>query len=84
MTTGEDAGTWCGGCGNASTAEGSTRPPRCTRLTLQPPARRRRVRGGHGAAWTVLVARDVLVDGDGAAVRSAVEGLALPDGEAQP
>ncbi|SNR24974.1 nuclear transport factor 2 family protein [Actinomadura mexicana] len=45
------------------------------------------------AAWRALVARfpgmrvvarDILVDGDRAAVRSAVEGLALPDGDAQP
>ncbi|MEU4820658.1 ester cyclase [Actinomadura citrea] len=45
------------------------------------------------AAWRVLVARfpdmrvvarDVLVDGDRAAVRSTVEGLALPDDAAPP
>lgn len=45
------------------------------------------------AAWRALctqfpdmrvVARDILVDGDKAAVRSTVEGLALPDGDAQP
>ncbi|MGI5420347.1 ester cyclase [Actinomadura luteofluorescens] len=45
------------------------------------------------AAWRVLVsrfpevrvvARDVLVDGDRAAVRSTVEGIALPNGGAQP
>ncbi|MEU9841776.1 nuclear transport factor 2 family protein [Actinomadura sp. NPDC048032] len=45
------------------------------------------------AAWRVLVARfpgirvvaqDILVDGDRAAVRSAVEGLALPAGAARP
>ena len=45
------------------------------------------------AAWRVLVARfpdmrvvarDVLVDGDRAAVRSTVEGLALPDDAASP
>ncbi|WP_141582488.1 nuclear transport factor 2 family protein [Actinomadura sp. WMMA1423] len=45
------------------------------------------------AAWTALVARfpgirvvarDILVDGDRAAVRSSVEGVAVPDGDAQP
>jgi predicted SnoaL-like aldol condensation-catalyzing enzyme len=49
--------------------------------------------GAGKAAWTALVsrfpdirvvARDILVDGDRAAVRSTVEGLALADGEAQP
>ncbi|MBO0876848.1 MAG: ester cyclase [Pseudonocardia sp.] len=44
-------------------------------------------------AWRMLVARypdirvvaqDILVDGDKAAVRSAVEGIAAPDGDAQP
>jgi predicted SnoaL-like aldol condensation-catalyzing enzyme len=44
-------------------------------------------------AWRALVARfpgmrvvaqDILVDGDKAAVRSAVEGIAAPDGDAQP
>ena len=44
-------------------------------------------------AWRTLVARhpqirvfaqDILVDGDKAAVRSTVEGIALPDGDAQP
>jgi hypothetical protein len=45
------------------------------------------------AAWHALTARfpgmrvvaqDILVDGDKAAVRSAVEGIAAPDGDAQP
>ena len=45
------------------------------------------------AAWRTLTARfpgmrvvaqDILVDGDKAAVRSAVEGIATPDGYAQP
>lgn len=45
------------------------------------------------AAWRALttrfpgmrvVAQDILVDGDKAAVRSAVEGIADPDGDAQP
>jgi predicted SnoaL-like aldol condensation-catalyzing enzyme len=45
------------------------------------------------AAWRMLtarfpgmrvVARDILVDGDKAAVRSAVEGIATPDGDPQP
>jgi predicted SnoaL-like aldol condensation-catalyzing enzyme len=45
------------------------------------------------AAWRALTARfpgirvvaqDILVDGDKAAVRSAVEGIAAPDGDAQP
>jgi predicted SnoaL-like aldol condensation-catalyzing enzyme len=45
------------------------------------------------AAWRLLtsrfpgmrvVARDILVDGDKAAVRSAVEGITAPDGSAQP
>ncbi|MEU8119138.1 nuclear transport factor 2 family protein [Spirillospora sp. NPDC049024] len=45
------------------------------------------------AAWTALVARfpdirvvarDILVDGDRAAVRSTVEGLPLPNGDTQP
>lgn len=45
------------------------------------------------AAWRMLTARfpgmrvvaqDILVDGDKAAVRSAVEGIATPDGDAQP
>ena len=31
-----------------------------------------------------VVAQDILVDGDKAAVRSAVEGIAGPDGDAQP
>jgi predicted SnoaL-like aldol condensation-catalyzing enzyme len=31
-----------------------------------------------------VVAQDILVDGDKAAVRSAVEGIAAPDGDAQP
>jgi predicted SnoaL-like aldol condensation-catalyzing enzyme len=31
-----------------------------------------------------VVAQDILVDGDKAAVRSAVEGIAIPDGGAQP
>jgi predicted SnoaL-like aldol condensation-catalyzing enzyme len=44
-------------------------------------------------AWRALVARfpgmrvvaqDILVDGDKAAVRSAVEGIAAPDGDAEP
>ena len=44
-------------------------------------------------AWRILVARfpgvrvvarDILVDGDKAAVRSTVEGIATPDGDAQP
>lgn len=44
-------------------------------------------------AWRMLVARfpgmrvvaqDILVDGDKAAVRSAVEGIATPGGDAQP
>ena len=44
-------------------------------------------------AWRTLVARfpgmrvvaqDILVDGDKAAVRSTVEGVATPDGDAQP
>jgi len=44
-------------------------------------------------AWRTLVARfpgmrvvaqDILVDGDKAAVRSTVEGIATPDGDAQP
>jgi predicted SnoaL-like aldol condensation-catalyzing enzyme len=44
-------------------------------------------------AWRTLVARypgirvvaqDILVDGDKAAVRSIVEGIPLPDGDAQP
>jgi predicted SnoaL-like aldol condensation-catalyzing enzyme len=45
------------------------------------------------AAWHALTARypgmrvvalDILVDGDKAAVRSVVEGIAAPDGDAQP
>ncbi|OLT22747.1 hypothetical protein BJF78_33185 [Pseudonocardia sp. CNS-139] len=45
------------------------------------------------AAWRMLVARypgirvvaqDILVDGDKAAVRSVVEGIGVPDGDAQP
>ena len=45
------------------------------------------------AAWRTLTARfpamrvvaqDILVDGDKAAVRSVVEGIATPDGDAQP
>lgn len=45
------------------------------------------------AAWRALTARfpgmrvvalDILVDGDKAAVRSAVEGIAAPDSDAQP
>jgi predicted SnoaL-like aldol condensation-catalyzing enzyme len=45
------------------------------------------------AAWRALTARfpgirvvaqDILVDGDKAAVRSAVEGITTPDGDAQP
>jgi predicted SnoaL-like aldol condensation-catalyzing enzyme len=49
--------------------------------------------GAGKAAWRALVARfpgvrvvaeDILVDGDKAAVRSAVEGIAAPDGNAQP
>lgn len=44
-------------------------------------------------AWRTLVARypeirvvaqDILVDGDKAAVRSTVEGIPMPDGDAQP
>jgi hypothetical protein len=31
-----------------------------------------------------IVAQDILVDGDKAAVRSAVEGIAIPDSDAQP
>jgi predicted SnoaL-like aldol condensation-catalyzing enzyme len=31
-----------------------------------------------------VIAQDILVDGDKAAVRSAVEGIATPDGGAQP
>ncbi|MGP3963850.1 ester cyclase [Nonomuraea sp. 3N208] len=31
-----------------------------------------------------VVAQDILVDGDKAAVRSTVEGIAAPDGDAQP
>lgn len=31
-----------------------------------------------------VVAQDILVDGDKAAVRSAVEGIAAPDGDTQP
>ncbi|MBX6381375.1 MAG: nuclear transport factor 2 family protein [Microbispora sp.] len=31
-----------------------------------------------------VVARDILVDGDKAAVRSAVEGITAPDGDARP
>ncbi|GAA2114541.1 ester cyclase [Actinomadura alba] len=31
-----------------------------------------------------VVAQDILVDGDKAAVRSTVEGIATPDGDAQP
>ncbi len=45
------------------------------------------------AAWRTLTARnpgmrvvaqDILVDGDKAAVRSAIEGIATPDGDAEP